>query len=337
MSSRISVVIPAYNRAALLPETLQSLLAQTVPALEIIVVDDGSSDGTAEVAERFGDPVRVIRQANAGPGAARNRGLQAARGEFIHFFDSDDIAMPNKHEVQLAAMEQSGADIAFGPWVKGTFQNGQFHPLGHVLQQTGLPTGDLAKALLTSWSMVPHACLFRRSIVDRSGGFPEELFAGEDQLMFLRCLFAGAKVVHSPGTLELYRVNNDDKITAGSNGGLRFTLAWGKFLVAAEQLCRENGRQPTEWVGFRRRARQAALDLQTHREAVGVVPVAAALGALAGRRQYWLAITGWWLQKLSGLRQRLYGDRANASFCAGPLTAEQQAWIASRNAEKAES
>ena len=104
-----------------------------------IVVDDGSTDGTAErVEEEFsvfsgqfsGNPkliipkLKILRQANAGPGAARNRGLAEATGEFIHFFDSDDIAAPNKHEVQLKALLESGADIAYGPWVKGRFAPG---------------------------------------------------------------------------------------------------------------------------------------------------------------------------------------------------------------------
>ena len=137
MLADISVIIPAYNRAELIRETLRSLLNQTVSAKEIIVVDDGSTDGTAEAVERefsvfreqfsashkpssvVKPSLRVIRQQNAGPGAARNRGLAEATGEFIHFFDSDDIASPNKHEEQLKALLEIGADIAYGPWVKG--------------------------------------------------------------------------------------------------------------------------------------------------------------------------------------------------------------------------
>lgn len=130
----ISVIIPAYNRAGLIGETLQSLLNQTMPAKEIIVVDDGSTDGTAEAVERefsvfreqfsgnsksnIQNPTfKTLRQANAGPGAARNLGLAEATGDFIHFFDSDDIAAPNKHEVQLRALLETGADIA--SWAVG--------------------------------------------------------------------------------------------------------------------------------------------------------------------------------------------------------------------------
>ena len=317
----ISVIIPAYNRANLIGETLRSLLNQTVLAKEIIVVDDGSTDPTVEVVEsefsvfrqRFsGNPelniptLKIIRQSNAGPGAARNRGFAESTGEFIHFFDSDDIAAPNKHEVQLKALLETGADIAYGPWVKGRFlpkcemRNGEgelttehtegtehrfvqkqdrawsgqsgdacsnpsageparycentsptrfascpasakvpdsgswsFQPDGPVLQARGLPKGNLIKALLTNWSVVPHACLFRRSIVEAVGGFPQDLFGTEDQLMFLRCLLAGAKVVHSPRTMEFYRVGDPSKITATGAAQKRHAKEWARFLLKA--------------------------------------------------------------------------------------------------------
>ena len=316
MSERhsISVIIPAYNRAELIGETLRSLLNQTVPAKEIIVVDDGSTDGTGEAVERefsvfreqfsashkpssvVKPSLRVIRQQNAGPGEARNRGLAEATGEFIHFFDSDDIASPNKHEVQLKALLETGADIAYGPWVKGRFGNlttedtenteeeavlrlgkpsgaafsnpstselardsikssparcasapaygfsgfrfqvSGFFAEGPILQARGLPKGDLIKALLTNWSTVPHACLFRRSILEKVGGFPEDIWVGEDQLLFLRCLLAGAKVVHTPETLVFYRLGNDPgKLTATGAAQKRHARDWARFLVKANE------------------------------------------------------------------------------------------------------
>jgi glycosyltransferase involved in cell wall biosynthesis len=321
----ISVIIPAYNRAALIGATLWSLLNQTVPATEIIVVDDGSQDETAEkTLEAFenwkletgnwknddGEQVsgnstsniqhptlKILRRANAGPGAARNRGLAEATGEFIHFFDSDDIAAPNKHEVQLRALHETGADIAYGPWVKGRLVNlttedtenteeeavlrlGKpsgaafsnpftselardfantspnrlanipasspetchsslvttgFSAEGPVLQAQGLPQGDLIKALLTNWSVVPHACLFRRSILEKAGGFPEDIWVGEDQLLFLRCLLAGAKVVHTPGTMVFYRLGEEGKLTESKEGQRRRVVDWGRFLVKASE------------------------------------------------------------------------------------------------------
>jgi glycosyltransferase involved in cell wall biosynthesis len=289
----ISVIIPAYNRAGLIGETLRSLLNQTVSAKEIIVVDDGSQDGTVErtleafenwkletgnlknddgeqVSENLKSNIqnptlKILRQQNSGPGSARNRGLAEATGEFIHFFDSDDIASQNKHEVQLEALLRTGADIAYGPWVKGRFASkvtqtvasgelgvasldfentryqlpvtiySGFSPEGPFLQARGLPKGDLVKALLTNWSVVPHSCLFRRSILERAGGFPEDIWVGEDQLLFLRCLLAGAKVVHTPETLVLYRLGEDGKLTESKEGHVRRVTHWARFLVKASQ------------------------------------------------------------------------------------------------------
>jgi glycosyltransferase involved in cell wall biosynthesis len=95
-SIRISVVIPAYNASAFLRETLDSLLRQTSPALEIIVVDDGSTDRTGDICREYGDSVRYILQNNQGPSIARNTGILAATGDWVALMDADDIAMPTR-------------------------------------------------------------------------------------------------------------------------------------------------------------------------------------------------------------------------------------------------
>lgn len=318
----ISVIIPVYNRELLLGETLRSLLAQTVPAREIIVVDDGSTDRSAEVAAAFGDPVRVIRQDNAGPAAARNAGFAVAKSEYIHFFDSDDIALPNKHAVQLEALRKSGADIAYGPWVKGRIGDGVFTPVNHVYQQRGLPRGNLIKALVGSWSTVPHACLFRRSIVQKSGGFPLDFRLAEDQLQFLRCLLVGAKVVASPGTLELYRVENNDKITAGS-AKPEHLEQWGRFLVQARAECLRAGLDPANWFAFRLRAHLSLRDLKA--ACPGRYPeLEATLCAISTRTPacaYKFATK--YHQWFDGLRHRTVGRRGGRDFRMAPITPEQ--------------
>jgi glycosyltransferase involved in cell wall biosynthesis len=100
----VSVIMPAYNAADFIDEALQSVLDQNYQPLEILVVDDGSSDDTPAVAARYGDKIRYIRQDNAGPGAARNRGLDLARGELIAFLDSDDTWLAGKLARQTALM-----------------------------------------------------------------------------------------------------------------------------------------------------------------------------------------------------------------------------------------
>src|SRR5438045_2731868 len=103
----VSVVIPSYNRAHLIGETLDSVLAQDVPGMEILVVDDGSTDATeAVVLGRYGDRVRYVRQANGGPACARNTGIREASAPLIAFLDSDDLWSPGKLRKQLEMLRR---------------------------------------------------------------------------------------------------------------------------------------------------------------------------------------------------------------------------------------
>jgi glycosyltransferase involved in cell wall biosynthesis len=324
----ISVIIPAYNRADLLAATLRSLLHQTLPADEIIVVDDGSTDHTAAVAESFGAPVRVIKQDNAGPAGARNRGWKESVGDFLHFFDSDDIAMPNKHEVQLAALVQSGADVAYSPWIKGTFSGTRFQPQDHMLQQKGLPEGDMVKALLTDWSIVPHVCMFRRSIVETIGGFPEDLFGTEDQMMFLNCLLHGGKIVHTPDTFELYRVGTANKITESKDGSISRIREWAKFLISAHEACVKRDIDPKSWYGFRRRAWEAVDDMHLLGMSEPNLKRQLEVICRTSAPDLFYRLERLLERKKAGLRRRLTGGSAHRSFNAGPLTSDHKRFIA---------
>ncbi|MCI0380021.1 MAG: glycosyltransferase family 2 protein, partial [Gemmataceae bacterium] len=109
----VSVIVPLYNKAKYVERALTSISAQTAHDLEILVVDDGSTDGGGDMAERFAElRLRLIRQDNAGPGAARNRGLAEARGEFVAFLDADDEWLPDYLEKNLALLEGSDAACA---------------------------------------------------------------------------------------------------------------------------------------------------------------------------------------------------------------------------------
>lgn len=113
MQPTVSVIIPVYNGEAFLADAIRSVLQQTV-GCEIVVVDDGSSDRSAAIAEAFGEPVRLVRQKNAGTAAARNSGLAAARGEWVAFLDQDDQWMAEKLERQLAVAGRTGRCAVYG-------------------------------------------------------------------------------------------------------------------------------------------------------------------------------------------------------------------------------
>ena len=113
--ARVSVVVPAFNSERYLAEAVESALGQTHPPFEVIVVDDGSSDGTAEAAAAFGERIRYERQPNAGIGGARNTGVELASGDHLAFLDADDRWEPDKLERQLAALRSDPApDIVLG-------------------------------------------------------------------------------------------------------------------------------------------------------------------------------------------------------------------------------
>jgi glycosyltransferase involved in cell wall biosynthesis len=177
----VSVIIPNFNRMDLIGETLSSILNQTRPPDEIIVVDDGSTDRSVDVIKQFEPHVTVLLQENAGPAAARNRGFAASQGQFIQFFDSDDLCMPNKIEVQLAALLDTDADVAYSPWLQAELRDGLALYREAALQQSALPSNRPPEYFFVrSWVTTFQPCLFRREILQKAGPFSEELKPSED-------------------------------------------------------------------------------------------------------------------------------------------------------------
>ncbi len=228
----LSVIIPNFNRETLIGETLSNLLGQTRLPDEIIVVDDGSTDKSVEVIQSFGSKVKLIQQTNQGPGAARNAGLRIATGEFIQFQDSDDLFSLNKLEVQARLLDQTGADIAFSPWVKVRIEERRVIFENHVLQQK-MPPPKLSLACwwLRGWSTVFQSLLFRRSCLDKIGFYRTDLKLGEDGELFFRALTASPKVAFSAEALTLYRLHETNKLTQdeGASRTIR-VIDWARCL-----------------------------------------------------------------------------------------------------------
>jgi glycosyltransferase involved in cell wall biosynthesis len=214
MTPDVSVIIPNYNRAGLIGQTLENMLSQTLLPSEIIVVDDGSTDNSVEVIRQFGSSVTLIEQKNAGPGVARNRGLEIASGEFVQFMDSDDLASLNKLEVQAGALRDTNSDICFGPWAWVSLDGRQIRFSNQILQDR-MPPDDapLLEQLLGGWSTILQSLLFRRSFLKKIGNFSSHLWLGEDMEYLGRQLAGGARTVHSNECLTFYRANTCNKIT----------------------------------------------------------------------------------------------------------------------------
>ena len=137
----VSTVIPVYNRASLLVDAVDSVINQTYRPIEIIIVDDGSTDETpnviADLFRRWPHLVKVVRQANAGPGPARQHGLELATGDFVQFLDSDDLLLPEKFSYQVAALlANSEAQICYGRSYEENYHNQPLRRVG-PMRHTG--------------------------------------------------------------------------------------------------------------------------------------------------------------------------------------------------------
>lgn len=192
----VSIIIPAYNCAAYLRQTIDSLLAQECAAdLEIIVVNDGSSDGCDRIAREYGAPVTVVDQANGGVCVARNHGIRLARGDFMAFVDHDDYWFPHKLANQLAAFEQHPeVDVVFSEltlWFPDA-ASGEFPAPASFRAQAepqGIDpefSGWIYHRMLLECCPLTSAALVRASAVAAVGGFDESLPYSEDWDFFLK-------------------------------------------------------------------------------------------------------------------------------------------------------
>jgi len=182
----VSVVIPTYNRAASIGEALDSVLAQTYPAMEIIVVDDGSTDDTRQILMQRYPQVRYFHQENGGVSRARNRAIREARGEFIAFLDSDDLWLPDKTEKQVACFKQhpdAGLVHTDADFLDNT---GPEPVLLARTSKTQFSTGDIVVNLFTRFSLNTQTVMMRKAVFQTVGYFDEELRALEDDNLWIR-------------------------------------------------------------------------------------------------------------------------------------------------------
>ncbi len=178
----VSVVIPTYNRGWTVKAAIDSVCVQTFRDFEIIVVDDGSSDDSAQILQTYGPDIKVIRQANAGVSAARNTGVRAARGKWVAFLDSDDHWMPDKLRVQVEFFEACPEAVICQTeeiWIR----NGKRVNPKKVHQK---PSGWIFQASLALCLVSPSAVMLRRSLFNEIGEFDETLPACEDYDLWLR-------------------------------------------------------------------------------------------------------------------------------------------------------
>ena len=211
----VSVVMPAYNSARYIGEALDSALQQDYPALEIIVVDDGSTDDTVATVAGYGDKVRLLTQKNRGSAAARNLGIQHARGKYIAFLDADDAWWRHKIRHQIEALVASGYKMAYSRFIWWhPDEHGQHTPPETEFEQPANPNLSSA-AIVTGW---PYAELLLDCIVwtstvivekielEKAGLFDENLRKGQDYDLWLK-LARQIEMVGLEKPTALYRIH----------------------------------------------------------------------------------------------------------------------------------
>lgn len=211
---KVSVVIPCYNARRYVDATLRSVAAQQWPDIEVIVVDDGSTDGSAQHIEAAHPSVRVLRQPNQGVAAARNAGIAAARGDWIAFLDADDLWLPGKLAAQFELLGRSaGARMAYTAWHVWTSQaptpsaeeSAEFERQRGARSWDG-PSGWIYPQLLLDCEVWTTTVLAERSLLDELGGFDAGLRIGEDYDLWLRASRL-TPIMRVPQPLALYRMH----------------------------------------------------------------------------------------------------------------------------------
>lgn len=218
-SPLVSVVIPTHNSARWVGDTLRSVAGQSYPNLDVIIVDDGSTDGSVEIAKQFGS--RVFLLPNSSAGEARNHGFEHARGEYIQFLDSDDIISSDKIAAQVAVLEAAGSEwIAACPltyFYDGDEPSQSTREDGEWIADTNT-VGDWIATILgldgRQWRMIPGGChLAPRSLVERAGPWMTQPTPDDDGEFFLRLAIASKGIKGTAGRLYYRKFHNSASLS----------------------------------------------------------------------------------------------------------------------------
>lgn len=214
MTPSVSIIIPCYNAERYIGETLESALSQTECDVEIIVVDDGSTDGSRRVIEAFQPRVHLETGPNQGVSAARERGSSHANGEFILYLDADDLLAPNTLAEQARLLQSTDVDVVYGGWRRLELRDGRWTPTSEVLRRVTDVHPDPEIAFFTEMWAPTGAYLWRRSFLEeRHPGWHPNLPVIQDARFAWDAAHAGAKFLYRDSICVLYRTNQSNSVS----------------------------------------------------------------------------------------------------------------------------
>ncbi len=235
----VSIIIPVYNAAAFLAETIESTLKQSYQNIEIIIVDDGSKDNSYEIAKLYESPqITVVKQVNKGASAARNHGTALAKGEYIQFLDADDFLHPQKIERQVNTLNiYSDLHLIGSTWQR--FIKSLDNLYGEIAPETQQEVQYFNKAawLINRPMMIPNTWLVSKKLIDLAGLWDEELTLNDDGEYFYRVIAASAGVVIDRKAATYYRSFNYASLS--SRNGRNAMLSWIKSIQSYKKIVRE--------------------------------------------------------------------------------------------------
>lgn len=317
-SITVSVVIPCYNASRWIRATLESAVRQTYAPLEVILVDDGSTDDSAAIAESFGPPVRVIRQANQGESVARNVAIEAARGDYLQFLDADDLLAPEALQRQVESISQHTDSVALMgiAWFRESPQS----PTRSYIPDD---TGFFPKTISTNLAPV-HCWLAPRKLVQEAGGFAGHLKYFEDWDLWNRVALLGPSLVATPFVGAYYRQHPQSQLATvkdadRARGHAAVMARLGEGLLKRPDLLEAHG-EPLFWALWIsvRRAREKGVAWSELSPVTGILAQVAARGPAnvrSGRLAGVIRLLGpRWASRMHGLvnRQSTWGHQAAA-------------------------
>jgi glycosyltransferase involved in cell wall biosynthesis len=208
----VTIIIPCYNAEKWIADTLDSCLNQTYKSVEVIVIDDGSTDGSAAILKRYYGSVRIESGPNQGANRARNRGLDLAAGNYIKFLDADDLIESGAIEAQMKELMRTGADVCYGDWrhVKNlTVEEMKYFPI----IKAG-PRDNIILSLLRRWWCPPLAFLMKkRFILENNCSWDANLKISQDFDFMLNIALRGASFCYIPVLIGAYRHHDGERIS----------------------------------------------------------------------------------------------------------------------------
>lgn len=317
-SPTFSVILPVYNRAGSVGRALGSVLEQSHPPDEVIVVDDGSSDDLAAALAPFGDRIVLIRQANAGAAAARNAGAARARGDWLTFQDSDDIWAPDHLEIRHRDLRDAAADVV-GHLGDVVFRGDGYAQNLFAMQGHAFP-GDRAMRVdaplgLVIGGMSLLGTAIRRDVFDRLGGFDEEMWMFEDTAFCCRLAQEGPFVVTGHVMAEAERLEGDTQaLTVVQQAKRVYYRQMALRVLERIDMTRAN---PAEQTLIRRRMSGARLALALALEAEDRAGARALIWQSA--REHPEPLKGW----IKAIMARLFGARGVQALNRAPAALDR--------------